>query len=52
MEFVGRILLMGQWHEQFYEIVKKKEKIQHLINPSHFTQRLAGLPTPKPIENP
>ena len=26
MEFVGRILLMGQWHEQFYEIVKKKKK--------------------------
>ena len=25
MEFVGRILLMGQWHEQFYEIVKKKD---------------------------
>ena len=26
MEFVGRILLLGQWHEQFYEIVKKKKK--------------------------
>ena len=26
MEFVGRILLMGQWLEQFYEIVKKINK--------------------------
>ena len=25
MEFVGRILLIGQRDEQFYEIVKKKK---------------------------
>ena len=37
MEFVGRILLMGQWHEQFYEIVKKKKKIQQLINLSFYS---------------
>ena len=32
MEFVGRILLMGQWHEQFYEIVKKKKKKDSTTN--------------------
>ena len=37
MEFVGRILLMGQWHEQFYEIVKKKKKIQQLISLSFYS---------------
>ena len=36
MEFVGRILLIGQRHEQFYEIVKKK-KIQQLINLSFYS---------------
>ena len=29
MEFVGRILLIGQRHEQFYEIVKKKKKFNN-----------------------
>ena len=36
MEFVGRILLIGQRHEQFYEIVKKK-KIKQLINLSFYS---------------
>ena len=36
MKFVGRILLMGQWHEQFYEIVKKK-KVQELIHLSFYS---------------
>ena len=35
MEFVGCILLMRQWHEQFYEIVKKE--IQQLINLSFYS---------------
>ena len=31
------ILLMSQWQEQFYKIVKKKKKIQQLINLSFYS---------------
>ena len=50
MELVGRILLMGQWHEQFYEIVEKKRF--NILLMFHFTEPLDGLPTPKLITNP
>ena len=52
MEFFGRILLMSQWHDQFYEIVEKKTKIQqlisfHLLNllPDYQYQNRSRIPT-------
>ena len=48
MEFFGRILLVGQLHEQYFEIVKKK-KIQQLINLSFYSTPCW---TPKPIAIP